>query len=351
MFESLLDATDTAIGAFIFDAWTRFVTEGRDWVLAMSVLFVVITGYLLLVGRLNLSLSELFPRIVKWLAILAIVLNFDALVILLFNLFTNVPEAVATQLADVGGNTEGSINASVGRVWSQGLQSAQNIFAEAGLTTWSPIIFGLLVLIVTLLAVVYITFLLMLAKLAVAVLLGLAPFFIVLYLFDATRPVFDGWLRQLISFALIPVFLYGLLALLISMMQTMSNQMLDATANSVWGITHVGPYALVMVVSLLLSTQVMGWAAGVGGGFSLSSLGALGTATRYGAGYASGGATLAYRAISNRLRGRGRSELGNNLATAATGSQQRGHTPFMQGRQASQDRWQDRSKHDRQRRT
>ena len=114
MFESLLDATDTAIGAFIFDAWTRFVTEGRDWVLAMSVLFVVITGYLLLVGRLNLSLSELFPRIVKWLAILAIVLNFDALVILLFNLFTNVPEAVATQLADVGGKTEGGINASVG---------------------------------------------------------------------------------------------------------------------------------------------------------------------------------------------------------------------------------------------
>ena len=348
MFESLLDATDTAIGAFIFDAWNNFIVAGRPWVLLMSVLFVVITGYLMLTGRLSLSLSELFPRIVKWLAVIAIVLNFDAMIILLFNLFTNVPEAVATSLANIGGETEGSINGSVGLVWSQGMEAAQNIFAEAGLTTWSPIIFGILVLIVTLLAVVYITFLLMLAKLAVAVLLGLAPFFIVLYIFDATRPVFEGWLRQLISFALIPVFLYGLLALLLSMMNTMSQEMLEATANGVWGITHVGPYALVMVVSLLLSTQVMGWAAGVGGGFSLSSLGALGTATRYGAGYATGGATW----LARRLGGRGRGDLAADAKTVATGSQQGSRSgSFNQGRQASQDRWQDRSRRDRNRTT
>ena len=348
MFESLLDATDTAIGAFIFDAWNNFIVAGRPWVLLMSVLFVVITGYLMLTGRLNLSLSELFPRIVKWLAVIAIVLNFDAMIVLLFNLFTNVPEAVATSLANIGGETEGSINGSVGLVWSQGMEAAQNIFAEAGLTTWSPIIFGILVLIVTLLAVVYITFLLMLAKLAVAVLLGLAPFFIVLYIFDATRPVFEGWLRQLISFALIPVFLYGLLALLISMMNTMSDQMLAATAAGVWGITHVGPYALVMVVAVLLATQVMGWAAGVGGGFSLSSLGALGTATRYGAGYATGGATW----LARRLGGRGRGDLAADAKTVATGSQQGSRSgSFNQGRQASQDRWQDRSRRDRNRTT
>ena len=348
MFESLLDATDTAIGAFIFDAWNNFIVAGRPWVLLMSVLFVVITGYLMLTGRLSLSLSELFPRIVKWLAVIAIVLNFDAMIILLFNLFTNVPEAVATSLANIGGETEGGINGSVGLVWSQGMEAAQNIFAEAGLTTWSPIIFGILVLIVTLLAVVYITFLLMLAKLAVAVLLSLAPFFIVLYIFDATRPVFEGWLRQLISFALIPVFLYGLLALLLSMMNTMSQEMLEATANGAWGITHVGPYALVMVVALLLSTQVMGWAAGVGGGFSLSSLGALGTATRYGAGYATGGATW----LARRLGGRGRSDLAADAKTVATGSQQGSRSgSFNQGRQASQDRWQDRSRRDRNRTT
>ena len=126
--------------------------------------------------------------------------------------------------------------------------------------------------------------------------------------------------------------------------------MLDATDSGVWGITHVGPYALVMVVTLLLSTQVMGWAAGVGGGFSLSTLGAMGTATRYGAGYASGGLTMAY----SKLRGRGRSDLGADAATAGAGTGAQAARSgrsgaFNQGRQRSQDQWQDRNRRDRNR--
>ena len=189
-------------------------------------------------------------------------------------------------------------------VWQQGLTATQNIFQEASLTSWSPVVFALLILIVTILAIVYITFLVMLAKLAVAVLLGVAPFFILLYLFESTKSLFEGWLRQLMSFALIPVFLYGLLALVINIMQTMSNQMLEATASEAWGITHVGPYALVMLVSLLLTTQVMGWASGVAGGFSLSSVNAF----RNSAVATGAGAALAYKSIAKRLRNRGRND-------------------------------------------
>jgi type IV secretion system protein VirB6 len=166
--------------------------------------------------------------------------------------------------------------------------------------------------------VVYIAFLVMLAKLAVAVLLGVAPFFILLYLFEGTKTIFEGWLRQLISFALIPIFLYGLLALVINIVRTMSDQMIEATANEVWGITHVGPYALVMLVSLLLATQVMGWAAGVGGGFSLSSVGALSRVSRRSALATGAGATLAYRALSRRLGNRGIDDLDGNGARRST---------------------------------
>ena len=37
------------------------------------------------------------------------------------------------------------------------------------------------------------------AKLA-AVLLALAPFFILLYLFNGTKSLFEGWLRQILTF-------------------------------------------------------------------------------------------------------------------------------------------------------
>ncbi len=304
MFESLLDATDAAIGAFIFDAWGNFVAVAGDWITAMMILYVVVTGYLMLIGRFGNTFGDWFVRVLKLAAVFVIVTNVDLLTRLLFELFTNVPEAVASQLASVASRDEGGINASIGLVWQQGLTAAQNIFQEASLTTWSPVIFALLVLVVTILAVVYITFLLMLSKLAIAVLLGVGPFFILLYLFESTKSIFEGWLRQLLSFALIPVFLYGLLALVISIVQVMSNQMLEATQSQTWGITHVGPYALVMLVTLLLTTQVTGWAAGVAGGFSLSTVNAFrGSAIATGA-----GAALATRALARRLRKRGLQE-------------------------------------------
>lgn len=323
MFESLLDATDAAIGTFIFDAWARFVDVAGDWITAMMILYVVVTGYLTMIGRFSNSFGDWFIRVLKLAAVFVFVTNVDLLARTLFELFTNVPEAVASEIAGVGGGDEGGINGSIGRVWEQGLSSAQNMLQEASLTSWSPVLFALIVIVVTILAVVYITFLVMLSKLAIAVLLGLAPFFILLYLFEATKTVFEGWVRQLITFALIPVLLYGLLALVIGIVEVMSAQMVDATANEVWGITHVGPYALVMLVALLLTTQVMGWAAGIAGGFSLSTVSAFrNTSIAAGA-----GAALAGRALARRLRNRGRPEADDAATTgAAIGAAQRSAT-------------------------
>jgi len=313
MFESLLAATDTAIGAFIFDVWAQFIAIAGDWITAMMILYVVVTGYLMLVGRFNHTFGDWFTRVMKLAAVFILVTNVDLLTRLLFELFTNVPEAVASQLAGVAGENEGGINVSIGIVWEQGLGAARNILQEASLTSWSPVIFALIILVVTILAVVYITFLVMLAKLAIAVLLGVAPFFILLYLFEATKNIFEGWLRQLITFALIPIFLYGLLALVMEIVETMSDQMVEATANEAWGITHVGPYALVMLVSLLLTTQVMGWAAGVAGGFSLSTVNAF----RNSSIAAGAGTAVAIRGIARKLRDRGRADTGDAAPSVA----------------------------------
>ena len=63
MLESILDATDAAIDAFVFDAWVSFNAAANDWITGLMVLFVIILGYLMLIGRLQLSLADLFPRL------------------------------------------------------------------------------------------------------------------------------------------------------------------------------------------------------------------------------------------------------------------------------------------------
>ena len=175
MLESILDATDAAIDAFVFDAWVSFNAAANDWITGLMVLFVIILGYLMLIGRLQLSLADLFPRLFKLAFIYVLVTNVALLISIVFSLFTDVPEAIATALlTTAGGSTaNGSaagINASVGDVYDRGLQSAALLWNNGGLTNPGPILLAAVVWLVTLLTVGYVTFLLMLAKLAVAVL-------------------------------------------------------------------------------------------------------------------------------------------------------------------------------------
>ena len=310
-FDSLLDFTDDAIRGYVLRVWERFNDVANDWLTAMMVLFVVIMGYLLLVGRINLTLSELAPKVFKLAFIFVLVTNVGLLVTLVFNVFTAVPEAVATFLvSEVGpGASEANINGKVDLVWERGMTATRQLF-DQGYSSWP---FGILVGGVTMALIVYVTFVLMLSKLAVAVLLATAPFFIVLYLFDATRPVFEGWLKQLISFALIPVFLYALLALVLGISDITVNRMNDAIQAETVSLSQIAPYAATMLVTLLLTTQVMSWSAGVGGGFTLSTMDALKRTTAPAGRWAADRATRAFKggmqSLGNRLRERGRGEM------------------------------------------
>ena len=154
------------------------------------------------------------------------------------------------------------------------------------------------------LVVGFVTFLLMLAKLAVAILLGVAPFFILLYLFDSTRSIFEGWLRQTISFALIPVITYSLLLLIISILDTAATTMLAASDSSLTSLSSLAPYLLVMVASFLLATQILGIASGIGGGLQLSTLGAFGRSISAATAPGRAAGAAASAAVWNRTGGR-----------------------------------------------
>lgn len=316
LFESILDTTDTVIANFVFQAWIAFNNSANDWLTGMLVIFVAILGYLILIGRVSVTLPELFPRFFKMAFIYVLVTNFGNLVGLVFNLFTNVPESIATSLllaADGNPfNNADTINESLDNVLQRGMTVTGRLFQAGGLTNILPYIFGVLVGAVTILVVGYVAFLLVLAKLAVAILLSVAPFFIVLYLFEGTRPIFEGWLRQTISYALIPIITYALMLLILNIVELAIQPLFAASGAELESLVQIAPFVVVMAVSFLLATQVLGIASGIGGGFQLSSLGAfsraISTATAPARAFASGAAGAAINrsglgARFDRLRG------------------------------------------------
>jgi type IV secretion system protein VirB6 len=119
----------------------------------------------------------------------------------------------------------------------------------------------------------YAGMLIVLSKIAVALLLALGPAFILLLIFNNTRGLFEGWLRTLLNYAVIPAFVYTLLAFLLALAE---RPLANLEQNS--GITQslldgVAPFALVTFISILLLMQVMNMAASITGGLSLSTMG------------------------------------------------------------------------------
>jgi len=273
MYDYLLTSADNMVASYVFGAWNSFNAVANPWITGMMALYVIIMGYLVWLGRVNISLSDLGPRIFKLAFIYALVTNVGLLTTFLYNVFIDIPPSLINTIYASAGNNSSDIDQSMSVIFDKGLMAAGEISLDAGYNVILHIYAAWIVLltaIVTTVAAGYIV----LAKLAVAVMLALAPFFIMMYLFAGTKSLFEGWLRQILSFSLIPVLVYSLLLLIVSILGQVTDELVLSIKEKNYNLANIGTFTVVSLVSLLLLAQVKSWAAGIAGGFQLSSLGA-----------------------------------------------------------------------------
>ena len=269
---SVVQATETATATYAQDVWTRFDTVAETPIVAAATVSLMVMGYLMFTGQLRLTASQLVPRLFRWSVILVLLLNMPNLFAWSFASVTDIPNAVAVFLLGAGPITdEAGVIGVIESVMTAGINAASTIWTDAA---WSEIgshvLSGILLLTGLVLAILA-AVLLMVSKLGVGILLAVGPFFLILRLFDLGKGLFEGWLRQLLTFALIPIFVYSLIALNFDIL-TAAHTQLTAAAASATGVTFTSaiPYLLVAMVNMILLTQVMGWAGGVGGGIALA---------------------------------------------------------------------------------
>ena len=271
--QSVVQATDTATRAYVENVWQEFDNQATPLILAVATIALVTVGYLMLTGRLRASSPEFISRLLRWAFIFTLLLNMPGVFTVSYNLVTAVPDGIARFLlaqAPAGGLTEAQVVGRIETIMQAGMESAEHIWTKAGyLDLSSHVLAGLLLVTALLLAIVAMT-LLMLSNLAVGILLAVGPFFLILRLVDVGKGLFEGWLRQLLTFALVPVFVYSLIALNFTIFTQAQDQLVDATTLNQLTLTQVVPYVLVGIANLLLLTQVLSWAGGVGGGIALA---------------------------------------------------------------------------------
>jgi type IV secretion system protein VirB6 len=272
MLEKMLSSTDTAVHGFVFSVWDTFHRQYLEAFFSLVAIAVVIGGYLLWLGKLEVSLKSLGPRLVRIMIPLALVSQQAALEKYVYNVATKIPEQIGTALTRALGETDAGITTSVDGLLVDSATATGRIWDHAGIGDVAVVALGALISGVTAVFVAVVAVVLVVAKVATGILLALAPFAIALLLFDGTRSLFEGWLRQLLGFALTPVFLFALLGLLLSMVREFSNPVVQAgqAEAALPSIADVAPYLAVMLAAIGLTKQVVSWSSGVAGAMALA---------------------------------------------------------------------------------
>jgi len=259
-----LYAVDCAASATAQAAFGRLFGENGALLPALIILltlYVAFFGFSLITGRSRLGISALTPRMITLGLVLTFATSWIAYQSVVWNLAVGAPDQIAGILMGTSGSATtifaGKIDVVMGA-----LMEATGDQADAGAATFSPP--GLLWLGGTLLLLGTVG-VLATSKIALAILLGLGPVFVVMALFASTRGLFVGWLKGVVMLAVAPLFavLGGSLMLELSVpvlrSLTQTPGQIDAQAAMAFfmiGAVHV---ALMVLVLKVAGTMVAGW--------------------------------------------------------------------------------------------
>jgi type IV secretion system protein VirB6 len=237
-------------------------------VVTLATIYVMVWGYLHLMGKINEPVDAGLKRIALIALVLGVGLRLWLYNTLIVDTFYNAPAQLAAAM--VGANDPvGTIDA----IWDSGGIVAGNLWDKGGL--WKGdfgfYLAGAVVWCLMGILCVYAMFLIALSSIAVAVLLALGPLFIGLLFFDATRRFFSAWIAQLANYALITLLTVMVAALLLHVVQSYAAQT-AARGSAILTVDALNMMLIAVLVFLVLR-QVMPIASGLAGGLALHSFG------------------------------------------------------------------------------
>lgn len=278
--ETLIDNVDSMILGFVQGSFGSLTASIHILWQLMFIVFIAVYGYKVMISG-RFSASDMIVHCVKIIIILVVATQWDTFFTLVYNMATDLPNDIAGQILQGSTNTLGSsaqptdqitANSGLSDFFDRGMKIVEKILEGVGMFDVGTYLYAGCVFVGTVGFAAYAGMLIILSKIAVAILLAVGPIFILLLIFSNSRGLFEGWLRTLLNYSVIPIFVYTLLAFLLSLAERPLQNLEQHSGVTEPLLDGVGSYTLVTVISILLLMQVMNMAASVTGGLSLSTM-------------------------------------------------------------------------------
>ena len=260
IFEPSYDFIDARLSVFLNDRLSSVIAEVEGPLRVALVLYVVVYGYAVLRGSVSEPVMDFAIRSIKLALIYALATTPAYSSFFTEPLFVAMPNALARA---VSGSDVTGVGSAFDSFFAYAAWLGQSASHAGSLADPGPGVVAGVVSLVGALAAALGFGVVMIAKVALALLVTLGPIFIACALFDATRRYFFGWLSQAVNYLV-------LFALIVTLFQLVLSLVRDQ-----WGaIQGADPVAggLMFIALCLLGAifflQTPAIAAGIAGGAS-----------------------------------------------------------------------------------
>jgi type IV secretion system protein VirB6 len=181
---------------------------------ALLTLYVAFFAISLLTGRSRLGLSALTPRMLTLGLVLTFATSWAAYQNVIWMLASGAPDQVATLLAGTHGSATIAFADRLDQLFNAVADAAHQASVpgaptESGITPAAATVGGFsastALWVCALMLMLGTAGILVTAKIVLAAMLAIGPLFVVFALFGGTRGLFEGWLKTVVLFALVPL--------------------------------------------------------------------------------------------------------------------------------------------------
>lgn len=260
IFQPAYQFVDGKLDVFLNERASSVIAEVSGPLRAALVLYVLLYGFAILRGSISEPVMDFAVRSLKLAFVYMLATTVAYSTYVTEPLFHVLPDTLARA---VSGSGVPDVGAAFDQFFSRAAYLAEKITKEASPIDFGPWILGAVVYIVGALAAALGFGVVMIAKVALALLVALGPIFIACALFDASRRYFFGWLSQAVNYLVLFALILTIFQLILSLVDQQWGQ-IDGQDPMAGGLLFIA----LCLLGAIFFLQTPAIAAGIAGGAS-----------------------------------------------------------------------------------
>lgn len=278
-YENLFTKLNAALTTYVGDTAASVIGAITPVVTTLLTIYVIFWGFSIMRGTISEPITDGAAKIVRLAVITGLALESGRYSTYISSWLFNAPDAMAAYVSGAGfapTSTVQFLDTLMTDMYDVGLAYSEKSSANStvGIPDFSLLFMAYSIWAAAILVTGYGAFLLVIAKLTLAITLAIGPIFIVLLIFEATKKFFDSWLGQVLNAVFQVILTAASIKLILTLVQV---YLLNAHSLIVAdpSLNQALPAIAYSIIGVLVLMQVPSIAGALGGGVSVGTLGAV----------------------------------------------------------------------------